>query len=343
MTATIPIVDGDVDQAAADAGVDRFEFVSELRTRGSSVQIIMITATRSQCRATRGGARHETRVAKASEERGIAPRRQTRGGRCAARRSPLCNTWTSCAVRALGGTRGGSGFNRRNAANWVRIQPALTSSARHPIRLSDLRTTITAALAVRELRSLSFACFAFDGTQAVFVAYFVTYMTSQGHPLVAAGSLYSTVIAVALPGRILWAWVGGFYVAPHLVLGGLAFGMAVSIGLIGAFTPYWPLLAIGAVTMVVSATALSWHGIMLSEAARLAPPGRVGAVTGGVLSFGQIGALSSPAVFSLLLGLSGGYSAGWVVCAVPAVLVGVNMFRQGKLCSSVMRCDLRTV
>jgi hypothetical protein len=155
-------------------------------------------------------------------------------------------------------------------------------------------------------------------------------MTSQGHPLVAAGSLYSTVIAVALPGRILWAWVGGFYVAPHLVLGGLAFGMAVSIGLIGAFTPHWPLLAIGAVTMVVSATALSWHGIMLSEAARLAPPGRVGAVTGGVLSFGQIGALSSPAVFSLLLGLSGGYSAGWVVCAVPAVLVGVNMFRQGK-------------
>ena len=106
--------------------------------------------------------------------------------------------------------------------------------------------------------------------------------------------------------------------------------MAVSIGLIGAFTPHWPLLAIGAVTMVVSATALSWHGIMLSEAARLAPPGRVGAVTGGVLSFGQIGALSSPAVFSLLLGLSGGYSAGWVVCAVPAVVVGVNMFRQGK-------------
>jgi hypothetical protein len=45
--------------------------------------------------------------------------------------------------------------------------------------------------------------------------------------------------AVALPGRILWAWVGGFYVAPHLALGGLAFGMAVSIGLIGAFTPHW--------------------------------------------------------------------------------------------------------
>src|SRR6202012_4032985 len=70
-------------------------------------------------------------------------------------------------------------------------------------------------LAVRELRSLSFACFAFNGTQAVFVAYFVTYMTAQGYPLIVAGSVYSTVMAVALPGRILWAWVGGFYVAPH--------------------------------------------------------------------------------------------------------------------------------
>jgi hypothetical protein len=48
-------------------------------------------------------------------------------------------------------------------------------------------------------------------------------------------------------------------------------------------------------------------------------------VTGGVLSFGQISAPSSPAVFSLLLGLSGGYSAGWVVCAVLAVRVGVNI------------------
>ena len=203
-------------------------------------------------------------------------------------------------------------------------------SPRHPIRLSDLRTTITAVLAVRELRSLSFACFAFNGTQAVFVAYFVTYMTAQGHPLIVAGSVYSTVMAMALPGRILWAWIGGFYVAPHVVLGGLAFGMAVSLALLGASTPHWPLLAIGAVAIVVSATAMSWHGITLSEAARLAPPGRVGAVTGGVLSFGQIGALASPAVFSLLLWLTADYSASWMVCAVPAVLVGINMLHQGK-------------
>jgi hypothetical protein len=48
-----------------------------------------------------------------------------------------------------------------------------------------------------------------------------------------------------------------------------------------------------------------------------------------VLSFGQIGALSSPAVFSFLLGLSGGYSRlGGLRRA--GRLVGVNMFRHGK-------------
>ena len=87
------------------------------------------------------------------------------------------------------------------------------------------------------------------------------------------------------------------------------------------------MLAMALVGAVVSATALSWHGILLSEAARLAPAGRVGAVTGGVLSFGQIGALAGPLVFSLLLNLTGGYAAGWAVCAVPALWVGISLLR----------------
>jgi MFS family permease len=78
---------------------------------------------------------------------------------------------------------------------------------------------------------------------------------------------------------------------------------------------------------VLSATAVSWHGILLSETARLAPAGRVGAVTGGVLSFGQIGALAGPFAFSLLLSLTGGYSAGWGLCAIPALWVGISLLR----------------
>ncbi len=197
----------------------------------------------------------------------------------------------------------------------------------HAIHLSDFRTTITGVLSVPELRALSFACFAFNGLQAVFIAYFVTFLTALGYDLVAAGGLFSAVIAIAIPCRILWGWVGSFYVAPRFVMSWLAFGMAASVTLTAAFTGAWPALAIGVVTGALSATAMSWHGILLSEAARLAPAGRAGAVTGGVLSFGQIGAFLCPSVFSLLLRITGGYAAGWAVCAIPAVLVGVNLLR----------------
>jgi hypothetical protein len=108
-------------------------------------------------------------------------------------------------------------------------------------------------------------------------------------------------------------------------MAGLAAGMAVSAALTGAFTTMWTALAIGLVTSLLSATAMSWHGILLSESARLAPFGRAGAVTGGVLSFGQMGAFLLPALFSLLLRLTGGYATGWAVCALPAVAVAVDL------------------
>ncbi|HEY1931926.1 MAG TPA: MFS transporter [Acetobacteraceae bacterium] len=201
-------------------------------------------------------------------------------------------------------------------------------SPHHAIHLSDFRTTVSGVLAVEELRALSFACFAFNGLQAVFTAYFVTYLTALGYDLVAAGALFSAVIAIAIPCRILWGWVGSFYIAPRIVMAGLAFGMAASVVLMGVFNAGWPELAIGIVTGALSATAMSWHGILLSESARLAPPGRAGAVTGGVLSFGQMGAFLCPSVFSLLLRLTGSYAAGWAVCAVPAIWVGANLLRR---------------
>jgi len=194
-------------------------------------------------------------------------------------------------------------------------------------RLSDFRTTIVSVLQTRDLRALSFACFAFNGIQSVFTAYFVTYLVALGYELAAAGFLFSFVVAVAVPCRVLWGWLGSFQVAPRLVMAGLAFGMAVGVAATGLLSGVWPVLAIGVVGGVVSATALSWHGILLSEAARLAPAGRIGAVTGGVLSFGQVGAFVGPSVFSLLLSLTGGYAIGWAVCAIPALWVGIGLLR----------------
>ena len=197
----------------------------------------------------------------------------------------------------------------------------------HRFRVSDFRNTIASVLARPDLRALAFACFAFNGIQQVFTAYFVTYLVAMGYTLEAAGFLFSVVVSIAVPGRILWGWLGSFRVSPRIVMAGLAFSMAGSVAATGFFTGLWSVLAIGAVSAVLSASAMSWHGILLAEAARMAPPGKTGAVTGGVLSFGQMGALLGPVVFAVLLSLTGGYLAGWVVCAIPAVWVGISLSR----------------
>jgi hypothetical protein len=106
--------------------------------------------------------------------------------------------------------------------------------------------------------------------------------------------------------------------------------MAVGVLLAAAISTRWPTLAICLVAGLLSATAMSWHGILLSESARLAPAGRAGTITGGVLSFGQMGAFLCPSVFSLLLSLTGWYAAGWAVCALPALWVGLELLRDAS-------------
>ena len=201
-------------------------------------------------------------------------------------------------------------------------------------RLSDFRTTVTSVLVAPSLRALSFACLAFNGLQATVTAYFIVYLTTIGYTPVAAGFVFSVAVAVAVPGRILWGWLGSTYVSPRRMMAGLALGMAGSVALLALCDAGWPTLLVGLIACVLSATALSWHGILLAEAARAAPEGMRGSVTGGVLSFGQVGALALPLMYAALLDVSGSYGIGFIICGVPALLVGVHLLRRGGAAKS---------
>ena len=196
-------------------------------------------------------------------------------------------------------------------------------------RMSDFKSTLISVLSTPGLRALSFACLAFNGLQATVTAYFVIYLTTIGYTPVAAGFVFSVAVAVAVPGRILWGWLGSSYVSPRRMMAGLALGMAGSVTLLALCSAGWPTLLIGLIACVLSATALSWHGILLAETARAAPEDMRGGVTGGVLSFGQVGALALPLMYSGLLDVTGSYSIGFILCGVPALLVGVQLLRQG--------------
>jgi MFS family permease len=82
-------------------------------------------------------------------------------------------------------------------------------------RLSDFQTTIASVLKARDLRRLSFACFAFNGVQSVFTAYFVIYLVALGYDLAAAGFLFSS--SSPLPSRAVYYGAGSAVSTSHPV------------------------------------------------------------------------------------------------------------------------------
>ena len=194
-------------------------------------------------------------------------------------------------------------------------------------QLSDFKGTIGLVLRQGELRSLALGCFAFVGLQTTFIAYFVIYLTELGFSLIEAGTVFSLATAVAIPGRILWGWISSSFINPRVMLGFLAIFMFITVSLTGMFSAHWASWVIVVVSISVSATVFSWHGVTLAEAARLAPSSMRGAVTGGVLSFGQFGGLILPLIYSLCLSITGSYQLGFFVCAVPALAVGVLLLQ----------------
>ncbi len=195
-------------------------------------------------------------------------------------------------------------------------------------KLSDFGSTLNSVLKVPRLRALSFACLAFNGLQTVVTAYFVVYLTTIGYTPVAAGFVFSIAVAIAIPGRILWGWLGSGRFSARVIMAGLSLGMAGSAALLALCSAGWPVLLVGLVACMLSATALSWHGVLLAETARASPEDMRGGVTGGVLSVGQVGALALPVMYSGLLETTGSYGIGFVVCAIPALLIGIHLLRQ---------------
>ena len=194
------------------------------------------------------------------------------------------------------------------------------------IHLSDLKGTITLVLSERRLRRLAFGCFAFVGLQTTFIAFFVIYLTEIGYTLLEAGAVFSIATAVAIPGRVFWGWLSSRLIQPMAMLSILAFFMFLAVCLTSFFDASWSSWQVTLVAALVSISVFSWHGVALAEAAKLAPSSMRASVTGGVLSFGQFGGLVLPLLYSLILSLSGSYQLGFLVCSVPALMVGAVLF-----------------
>ncbi|MEM7405412.1 MAG: MFS transporter [Pseudomonadota bacterium] len=197
----------------------------------------------------------------------------------------------------------------------------------HPLRLAGLRDTFLEVLRTPRLRSLAMAAFAFIGLQAIYTNFTVVYLAEElGYSLSKAGAMLGFATLIAAPGRIFWGWVSSVWVSPRALLVALALAMSVGAAAMGFYQPDWPYWLVMTPLLVVSATALSWHGILLSETARLAPSGEVGRVTGGVLAFGTAGQIAFPLLFGIGL-LLGGYPLAYIAVGCPALLTALLLMR----------------
>jgi MFS family permease len=202
-------------------------------------------------------------------------------------------------------------------------------------RQPGYRITLTQVLARlkevgvhRDRREMAILCFAYVGVQSIFGIFFVTYLVNGlGYDLTLAGQIFAGAQAVSIGARIFWGWLASRYATPRFALALFGIAMAVACAVCGLITRDWSVVAVTAVAVAYSATAISFHGVMIAEIARISPPGQVGAVTGGVLAFANAGMLAYPALFGLLLAVSGGYELGFALLAVPALVVGFALLR----------------
>ncbi|MCH9673280.1 MAG: MFS transporter [Gammaproteobacteria bacterium] len=199
------------------------------------------------------------------------------------------------------------------------------------LSISDLPETMKLVLHNYPLRDIAFAAFAFGGLQSLFAGFFILFLLDGlDYSETEAGTAFAVASFSAVWARILWGYLGSGFVSPRLILSGIGLFGAVAAVFVAFFDGTWTLYEITAIAMLYNITALSWHGILLAEIARLAPADKVGGVTGGVLSFTSVAMMIYPAMYGIVLAYTGSYRAGFVVGAIPS-LIACFVFLRGPV------------
>ena len=210
-------------------------------------------------------------------------------------------------------------------------------SIRNPIQelaFGDVRETVYFVFRQPALRTLAVAAFVFVGLQAIFTNFTVIYLYEElKYTAVQAGTVIGLTTLVAIPARIFWGVMASTMISARSLLGVLAAVMAVAMAVMGSFSAVWSQWQVSAICVVIAMTAMSWHGILLSEVARIAPTGSVGRLTGGVLAFGTAGQVASTILFGALY-FPFGYQAAYLAVACPAAVVAIVMLRPSSNTSS---------
>jgi MFS family permease len=173
-------------------------------------------------------------------------------------------------------------------------------------------------------RRLSACSLAFAALQLSLATYLVTYLAHDSAiTLVQAGLMLAIAQGAGIVARIAWGALADRGGRPLLVLGGVGCAMGAERG-----GPRPSLRRHAAlVVMLVCATFGRRRSAGTASSSprsfATAPPGKASDATGGALFYTYLGILIGPSIFAVIAGGGLGYSAAYVLIAIPALACGV--------------------
>ncbi|MET9340795.1 MFS transporter [Nonomuraea sp. NPDC003804] len=257
---------------------------------------------------------------------------------------PFVNAWfpphrRGLAVGVFGAGMGGTAISALTTVTLVRTGGAATPFLITAVVLAAYaivawlvlrdapgRTVATQPLATRMAATLKLAitwqagvlyAVAFGGYVA-FSVYLPAYLqTGYGLELADAANRMAGFVVLAVLARPLGGWLSD-RVGPIPVLTGVFVLIAVMAG-VQALTP--SLMPIGTIAFLTMAAALgAGSGATFALVAQVAPPDKVGTVTGLVGAAGGLGGFVPPLVMGFIYGQLGSYGLGLALLAITAAL-----------------------
>lgn len=175
------------------------------------------------------------------------------------------------------------------------------------------------------LPPLTVLAMSFATLQGCLFAFTVTWLTvDRGLGLVQAGTAFAFMQGAGVVARIVLGWLADRTGQPSLnllVQAGVACAAGIAFALMPAGAPLGVIYALSALAGFVGA---SWNGIYMSEVARLVSPRDVAAATSGSTLFTFLGYLAAPALFALIVSLTGSWTLAFLVAAGQLGVVGLG-------------------
>ena len=198
-------------------------------------------------------------------------------------------------------------------------------------KISPAETVVAVKLAIKDsrLRPLALSSFIYAMMQlSIFTFYVVVLVEQVNLDPVTAGTVFSIMHVGGIIGRPLLGWISDKILPAVPLLSLVGFAIFLCGLALATLDANWPYLLLCALSLVTGIIAAGWNGVYISEIARVMPSTEVGRATGGVSAFTFLGVVIGPAVFTAIIGLSGSYSAAFLVIGTIVIGPAVILFLQ---------------